>query len=171
MKAIDEVANQYHRLVLLVAPAGGGKTAVLQDVHKRKKVPLFNINLELSQHMLNLSQNERVLELPCFLEKKIADSASEVVLMDNIEILFDVSLGHDPLRLLQRLARNKTVVAAWNGKLETEEHGLRAELSTPDSFLITYHPSIYLFYATPDHLEYRRYPVKDFWVVVIPTVA
>ena len=36
-----------------------------------------------------------------------------MILLDNIEVIFDVALKQDPLRLLQRLSRNKTVVAAW----------------------------------------------------------
>ncbi|MBU0482850.1 MAG: BREX-3 system P-loop-containing protein BrxF, partial [Proteobacteria bacterium] len=48
----------------------------------------------------------------------------------------------DPLRLLQGLSRNKTVVASWNGAII-------------DGFLT---------YAEPAHPEYRRYPVHDFLV-------
>jgi hypothetical protein len=64
------------------------------------------------------------------------------VLLDNIEILFDVSLKQDPLRLLQGLSRHKTIIAAWNGASE----------------------SGYITYAVPDHREYHRYPVRDFLV-------
>jgi hypothetical protein len=70
------------------------------------------------------------------------DAAGEIVLFDNIEILFDVSLKQDPLRLLQGLSRNKTVVAAWNGSIDGK----------------------YMIYAVPDHPEYRRYMVRDFLV-------
>jgi len=65
-----------------------------------------------------------------------------LVLLDNIEILFDVHLKQDPLRLLQGLSRNRTVVAAWNGSI-VDGH---------------------MTYAVPDHPEYRRYPIRDFLV-------
>ncbi len=35
MESIGRAAQLYHRLVILVAPAGAGKTAALQDVHER----------------------------------------------------------------------------------------------------------------------------------------
>ena len=38
---------------------------------------------------------------------------SDVVLLDNIELLFAVEFAQDPLRLLQSLSRNVTIVAAW----------------------------------------------------------
>jgi hypothetical protein len=72
-----------------------------------------------------------------------------VVLLDNIEILFDVSLMLDPLRLLQGLSRNKTVVAAWSGSVEGK----------------------HMVYATPDHAEYKRYPLLDFLVVNQEAIA
>jgi hypothetical protein len=66
-----------------------------------------------------------------------------VVLLDNIEILFDPSLKQDPLRLLQGLSRNKTIIAAWNG-----------------SFV-----NGYITYAKPDHSEYRRYPAINILII------
>jgi hypothetical protein len=65
-----------------------------------------------------------------------------LVLLDNIEILFDVHLKQDPLRLLRGLSRNKTVVAAWNGSI-VDGH---------------------ITYAAADHPEDRRYPIRDFLV-------
>ena len=140
---IGQAAELYHRLVMLVAPAGAGKTAALQDVHERTAAPLVNVNLELSRRMLDLTGRQRALQLPRILAEIVGASAAEVVLLDNVEVLFDVSLKQDPLRLLQGLSRNRTLVVAWSGTIQ-EEH---------------------LLYATPDHPEYRRYPFRDFLVV------
>ena len=140
---IGQAAELYHRLVMLVAPAGEGKTAALQTVHTRTAAPLVNVNLELSRRMLDLTGRQRALQLPRILAEIVGASAAEVVLLDNVEVLFDVSLKQDPLRLLQGLSRNRTLVIAWSGTIQ-EEH---------------------LLYATPDHPEYRRYPFRDFLVV------
>lgn len=161
MRRIDQAAELYHRLVVVVAPAGAGKTAALQDVHKRAAAPLVNVNLELSRRMLELTQRQRALQLPRLLAEIVGAAAADVVLLDNLEVLFDVSLKQDPLRLLQGPSRNKTVVAAWSGEIRTERQGLRAEIND-DSSLIT---QSYLVYASPDHPEYRRYPVQGFLVV------
>jgi hypothetical protein len=74
-------------------------------------------------------------------------SHDQAVLLDNLELLFDVSLRLDPLRCLQDLARDTTIVAAWNGTV-TAGH---------------------LTYATPGHPEYRRYALEDL-VIVCPEV-
>lgn len=149
IRRIGQAAELYHRLVMLVAPAGAGKTAALQDVHERTMAPLVNVNLELSRRMLDLTERQRALQLPRLLAEIVGASAADVVLLDNVEILFDVSLKQDPLRLLQGLSRNKTVVAAWSGSIDGE----------------------YMVYATPDHPEYKRYPLRDFLVVNPEAVA
>jgi hypothetical protein len=69
----------------------------------------------------------------------VGDEKSEIILLDNLEIIFDVELKQDPLRLLQGLSRNKTVVASWSGNIVDR----------------------YLTYANPAHPEYRRYPIRD----------
>jgi len=149
IRRIGQAAELYHRLVMLVAPAGAGKTAALQDVHERTAAPLVNVNLELSRRMLDLTERQRALQLPRLLAEIVGASAADVILLDNIEVLFDVSLKQDPLRLLQGLSRNKTVVAAWGGSID----------------------GAHMVYATPDHPEYRRYPLRDFLVVSPESVA
>ena len=149
IKRIGQAAELYHRLVMLVAPAGAGKTAALQDVHERTAAPLVNVNLELSRRMLDLTERQRALQLPRLLAEIVGASAADVVLLDNVEVLFDISLKQDPLRLLQGLSRNKTVVAAWSGSIDGE----------------------HMVYATPDHPEYKRYPLRDFLVVNPEAVA
>jgi hypothetical protein len=149
IRRIGQAAELYHRLVMLVAPAGAGKTAALQDVHERTAAPLVNVNLELCQRMLDLTERQRALQLPRILSEIIGAAATDVVLLDNIEVLFDVSLKQDPLRLLQGLSRNRTVVVAWSGSIDREN----------------------VVYATPGHPEYRRYPVRDFLVVNPDAIA
>ncbi len=146
---VIEKANQaltmYHRLVLAVGSSGVGKTNVLSEVSLRVAAPLVNVNLELSRRMLDLTERQRLLELPRILSEIVDAVASnhDIVLLDNIEILFDASLKRDPLGLLQQLSRYKTVVAAWNGRIDDG----------------------YLVYAIPGHSEFRRYPLKDFLFV------
>jgi hypothetical protein len=141
--SIAQASTLYHRLVLLVAPAGGGKTITLLNVAGQAGFRYINVNLELSRCLLNLTERQRALQTPRLLADIIGKNGGQVVLLDNIEILFDVSLKQDPLRLLQGLSRNRTVVATWNG-------------AVVDRFLL---------YAQPDHPQYRRYLVDDLVVV------
>jgi hypothetical protein len=149
MRQIDQAAMLYHRLILVVAPSGAGKTKALQEIAKRTGFRCINVNLELSQRLLDLTERQRILQIFRVLSDIVGKDDEQVVLLDNTEVLFDVSLKQDPLRCLQGLSRQTTVVAAWNG---TIEHG-------------------YLIYAAPDHPEYRRYPAGDLLVVSPPVPA
>lgn len=143
IQRIGQAAELYHRLIVLVGPAGAGKTAALRDVRERTDAPLVNVNLELSRRMLELTERQRALQLLQLLSEMVNAVHGDVILLDNTEMLFDVSLKQDPLRLLQALSRNKTVVVAWSGSIIGE----------------------HMVYAIPAHPEYKRYPLRDFLVV------
>ncbi len=143
IQKLEEAAALYYRLILVVAPANSGKTAALREVKKRTGAPLINVNLEISRRLLDLTERQRALNVLRLLNDFVAQTDCEVVLLDNIEILFDVSLKQDPLRLLQGISRNRTIVATWNGSIEDN----------------------YLTYASPDHPEYHRYSVRDILAV------
>jgi ABC-type uncharacterized transport system ATPase component len=142
IRKVKKAELLYHRLVLVIAPSGSGKTRALQEVQSCLGITMVNVNLELSRRMLELTARQRVLQLPRLLQDIVHTNNDDLMLFDNIEIIFDVNLKHDPLGLLKGLSRNKTLVAAWNGNIEGG----------------------FLTYASPDHPEYQRYPIQDFLV-------
>jgi len=140
---VPQVASQYNRLILVVTPPGGGKTTILLDIGKRLNAPIININLEISRRLLELTERQRLIDLQSILGEIVRAFSEDVILLDNIEILFDESLKKDPLKLLQELSRNKTIVAAWNGTIINGQ----------------------LTYAVSGHPEFRRYPIGDLIVI------
>jgi hypothetical protein len=153
VRKIAEVRNLYHRLILVVAPEGAGKTEALDTVGKRLGAPRINVNLELAQRLLDLAERQRALHIQRLLEEIVSATESDVVLLDNIELLFDPKLEQDPLRCLQLLARHRTVVAAWGGAVTNDAS-----------------PSAVLTYGNPGHPEYRRYPASEL-TIVVPMMA
>lgn len=65
--------------------------------------------------------------------KEIASHASsqDLLLLDNIEILFEPSLQIDPLDILRKLAHSRRVVAVWPGELRGERL-VYADMSHPE---------------------------------------
>ncbi|WP_417005462.1 BREX-3 system P-loop-containing protein BrxF [Akkermansia sp.] len=126
-RSLQAAEGLYHRLVLLVGKTGSGKTDALREVANEFASSVVNVNLTLSRELLELSARQRSLRLPGILDQIVSQSQSPVIL-DNLEILFDKDLQQDPLRLLQSISRNRSVVASWNGtshsgKLLYAEHG------------------------------------------------
>ncbi|MBN1944775.1 MAG: BREX-3 system P-loop-containing protein BrxF [Bradymonadales bacterium] len=131
---VPEAANLYYRLILIVGPPRTGKTKALRDLAQGRDWPLVNVNLELSERLLDLTSKQRALRVPRLLGEIADGHPGEVLLLDNTEILFSTELQQDPLRLIQGLSRNRTVVATWCGEMDGED----------------------LVYATPGHPEYRK---------------
>lgn len=142
MRSLQVAEGLYHRLVLLVGQSGSGKTGILYGVADVLGADVININLSLSAELLELTAKQRVLRLPEIL-CLIVDKAESTVVLDNLEILFDKDLKQDPLRLLQGISRNRSVVASWNGTVSGSK----------------------LMYAETGHPEYRSYDLVDTLIV------
>jgi len=148
VRSLQSARSLYYRLVLLVGKSGSGKTSVLRDVAEELDAPFININLELSERLLELTAKQRILRLPGILDQ-ITQTGYSTVVLDNLEIFFDKELKQDPLRLLQGISRNRSVVASWNGSI------VRGKLT----------------YAETGHPEYLCYDLIDTLIVGMDGVA
>lgn len=142
-KKILDAEGLYDQLVLVVGREGTGKTSALQAVAESVNAALINVNLELSRRLLELAERQRPLRVHPLLQLVLAEHETDIVLLDNIEILFDAALRQDPLRLLQGLSRNRKIAAAWTGSIENR----------------------HVHYAAPGHPEYRCYSTDSLLTV------
>ncbi len=141
-RSIAASEGAYHRLILLVGESGSGKTKALNDLSLEIGVEVINLNLLLSKQLLEMTPKQRSLQLAKIIEDTIRGEGDTVIL-DNIELLFDNSLKQDPLRLLQMISRNKTIISSWSGKQDQSK----------------------LLYAEAGHPEYRTYDITDLLIV------
>ena len=102
IRSLKAAEDLYYRLVLVIGKSGSGKTSVVKNVAKRNNAEIININLRLSKELLELNEKQRRLKLSEILLGVVKNNGDKVFL-DNIEILFDVELKQDPLRLLQNM--------------------------------------------------------------------
>ena len=118
-RLVDEVGALQSKLVLLIGPPNAGKTALLDSLAKNKGVTTLNVGAELGGRLAGMSQRQRPLQTTTIL-RELADQHAhgDLLLLDNIELLFDRSLQLDPLDLLKRHAHAKRVVAVWPGELQ-----------------------------------------------------
>lgn len=133
---LTRTLDAYYKLILAVGPARAGKTAALSELATRNNWPRLNVNLRLSEKLLDLTHRQRAVRVAGILNDIVRDEVSKVILLDNIELLFAPELAQDPFRLLQSLSRNRAIIAAWPGNFDGAT----------------------LTYAEPGHPEARRYP-------------
>ena len=146
--SIAAAPDIYHSLVLLVGDQGSGKSKILGDFASELNRSVINVNLALSERLMELSNKQRVLRLPKLLDALVSQE-QPLVFLDNIEIMFDKDLRQDPLRLLQSISRYRTVVASWNGIMNSGS----------------------LMYAETGHPEYRNYDSVDALIVGMDNTA
>ncbi len=147
---IDAVAAAeaaYYRLVLLVGPPGAGKTRALELASAEEGWPILRVSGLLAGALLDYPQRRRAVVVPGLVAGLLSQESSPVVCLDNIELLFEPSLAQDPLRLLQNLARDRTIVAVWPGRY--------------DDGVLTY--------AADDHPEAHRYSRPEATVIPVPS--
>ncbi len=149
---LPDIAHQYYRLALVAGPTGSGKTPLLKELCRRQDIPYLNVNLALSQRLLDLTSKERPLRVRRLLDDVIGEQPGDVIVLDNIELLFDPALHQDPLVCLQALSRNKTLIVAWSGTYDDEDDDEKRVLT----------------YAEPGHPEYRRYERPEVIVIALP---
>lgn len=145
LEAVRQVQRSFHRLVLVVGPSGAGKTEILRHLAESQSCPYLNINLHLSQRMLEMPRSKRPRQVDRIFNSLIDEHRADLLVLDNLEVLFDAALQVDPLRLLKAASRKQTLIAAWNGVAKDDGS---------------------LSYAEPDHPEYKSY--RDVDVLVVP---
>jgi len=140
---VSKASGLYHRLILVVGPSHSGKTSALRDAAGSQGWPIVNVNLQLSERLLELTKRQRAISVSRLVDELVRSVGGEAVALDNIELLFDPELAVDPLRLLQTLARDRTLVVTWPGSFDGTS----------------------LTYAQPGHPESKRYGQPDAIIV------
>lgn len=145
VSAVEEVAEAYHRLVLLVAPIASGKSERLAYLASQQAWPLLNVNQVVAERLLELNAGERAIKCKWVLSDAISGVGADTVVLDNIEMLFEECLRQDPLRLLQSLSRSRTLLVGWPGHFDGR----------------------HLTFADPGHRDYRKYDDPEARVVTM----
>lgn len=99
----------------------------------------LNLNKLLTEQLMTISRKERAKSVMLIMEKLIAETEKNEIMLSGIEVLFDRSLGIDPLRLLSNCSKNKTLLVLWPGDKT----------------------SLGLSYAGASHPEHRTYKASD----------
>lgn len=135
-KLTVEIGALHSRLILLIGPPRSGKTALLKSFGERMGMVPLNIGSELGRQLMPVPHKQRHLQAGNLL-RELAEmhAPGDLLLIDNIELLFDPSLQLSPLDLLKKQAHTKKVVAVWPGELRGEGRTARltyAEMGHPE---------------------------------------
>jgi len=117
IEALQKVASDRHKLVILLGDFGSGKTAVFRDTAAEVGGVYLNLNLTLTERLLATPRNQYAdgVTVPALIDD-ICDQASpdgRPLFVDNIEILFSPELGKiNPVDTFKRVSRQRVVALA-----------------------------------------------------------
>ena len=92
---VEDAVHLYHRLVIVVGPAQSGKTIALRELQETRGWPLININLALSEKLLELTSKQRALRVAMIVDEILQEHRTETIMLDNTELLFHPALKQD----------------------------------------------------------------------------
>lgn len=135
-RVIEDLAVMNSKLLLLIGPPNSGKSDLLRQLAQRRQLKILNVGAALGPELLTTPSPRRHLQVADLL-KELAGRFSHngLLLMDNLELLFDQELKLSPLDFLRRSSQARSIVAAWPGALTDNK----------------------LSYATTGHPEYQDY--------------
>ena len=115
---VDEVGALHSKLILLIGRPGSGKTSLLAALANQRDMKVMNVGATVGNRLAAIPQRQRGLQTNVIL-RELADeyANNDLLLLDNIELLFDQTLKLDPLDLIKRHAHSRRVVAIWPGEL------------------------------------------------------
>ena len=115
---VDDITSLNSKLVLLIGSPGSGKTFLLSQLSKRQDAPVLNVGTMLGRQLLVVPGTRRHVQAAALLKDLTRETAHQgMLLLDNIELLFDRTLQLDPLALLKNHAHARRVIAVWPGEL------------------------------------------------------
>jgi hypothetical protein len=137
-RLVEEISCLNSKLALLIGPPRSGKSNLLRQLSERRQARVLNVGEALGRRLLHVPRTQRHLHV-ADLQKDLADEFAShgLLLIDNIEILFDRTLRISPLDLLKRLAQARRVIAVWPGDSREDR----------------------LSYATTGHPEHQDYGI------------
>ena len=129
---IGEIGDLNSKLVMLVGPNRSGKTQLLRQLGTKLNIEPLNVGLDLGRRLAATPNSKRGFSAGELLREMADRERTEnLLLLDNLELLFEPSLQINPLDLVRRLAHAKPVVAVWPGELRGDRL-VYADMSHPE---------------------------------------
>jgi len=139
---------KYYKLILIVGQKDGQISGLLKKLSLESGYDYVNLNLKLSEKLIGIPFDERCFYVEEYVNDIVESNHSNLLILDNIGILFEKHLKIDPLLLLENLSRNRPIIAHWNGKVENG----------------------HLIYAISKHPDFMKYKIDEHDYIVIETL-
>lgn len=118
-RLVEDISGLHRKLILVIGPPRSGKSNLLGQLAERRQARVLSVSAALGRGLLTVPGMRRHLQAADLLTELADEFVSQgLLLLDNLELLFDRTLRLSPLDLLRRHAHARRVVAVWPGELQ-----------------------------------------------------
>lgn len=111
----EELAKKKYRLLLIIGRPGSGKSKYLHNYSDETGIPIINLDDILGKKIPEGKDQNYVLG---FMDGFMKSYSRDEFLLDKKAIVYDKDSNIDLLSFLENLAKDKIVIATWNGYTE-----------------------------------------------------
>lgn len=137
-EAVAAAKSKRNKLIIVNA-----KKAAFQKAIAAIGLDSINLNLLLSEKLLEIPVSKRSRIVDSFIKDIIKSNNMNTLALSHYELLFLPELKQDPIRLFEDLSKERVILIVWEGRYENNS----------------------LYYAEPWHREYREY--KDLDAIIV----
>jgi len=131
---LTAITSRYEKIAFLLVKDDSDALAACRFIQDEFDVDEINLNLELVKLLLPEKESRYPFLINSKIREIIDNSTSRILILRNIELLFNPSLKLNVIPALQNISRHRPIIVLWPGEYKSNN----------------------LTYATPDHPEYQR---------------
>ena len=142
IEKLDQIAKEAESiktpLIIVTGSSRHHGSDFLAKYASHKNLNILNVGLVFGERLASSDEFARRSHATEILEEICAEfTESGLLIMNNIEILFDQSLALNPMGIFKKISRSRTAIAVWPGDVKKGR----------------------LQYATPDHPEFQDHSI------------
>ncbi len=115
LAAAERVRDAHFRLVWLAGGTSHERSSILDASAEALECPSLKVGRRLSEALLDLSPRLRAASAEEAFQDILLSATSDVVCLDHLEVLFDLSLRINAVDLIQNASRRFVLIASWPG--------------------------------------------------------
>ena len=112
--------NEHFRMIWVAGGTAADRSAILGTLADVKKCPFLDVGKRLSAAMIEIPSSLRAAAAENAFFDMLLSGGGNVLCLDHLEILFEVSLMLNPIELVKNYSRRFLLVASWPGSLSSD---------------------------------------------------
>lgn len=135
--------KQYQELALGISLSIKRLYEISMLVQKEYQIPVVNLNKDLNKILIKNQEVNLSKEISNFILSKVKSIKSDLILIEQIDIIFDPCIEIDPLKILMQAGKLRNLIVLWPGEYKNRtltygsiEYGYSQIWKNPDLLIL-----------------------------------